>query len=309
MEKLLIVGALPRGGNHLLRGLLDDHPQLLLPPDEDYFVRQLMRSPLERLRGCLCTPEKAPAFYRHLQKDGHLERVNAGNAKNSFGTENTLELDRYYAHVREHHVRFSVDGMIRAHFGALQAALAHRQPGSDRTKVFFCALQSTKGDIVRLGRRLSRLYDVRGIFVVRDPRSHFASKLGRKPDTALRQFCRRQNRYVREVECFARDYGPALRVRFEGLVLDADRTMREICAFASIRFAEHVTRVTQAGSPTVSNSSYENVQGIDRAVLDRYREKVAPATLRYIEAHCRPELFWPDSGPQPALVEELHLQG
>ena len=36
---LLMLGAPPRGGNHLLRGLLDHHPQLLLPPDEDYFVR------------------------------------------------------------------------------------------------------------------------------------------------------------------------------------------------------------------------------------------------------------------------------
>jgi hypothetical protein len=50
---LLILGAPPRGGNHLLRGLLDHHPQLLLPPDEDYFVRHLSRHPLLRLRGML----------------------------------------------------------------------------------------------------------------------------------------------------------------------------------------------------------------------------------------------------------------
>ena len=76
---LLILGAPPRGGNHLLRGLLDHHPQLLLPPDEDYFVRHLSRHPLLRLRGMLSSHAGAPGFFRQLQKDGHLERINAGH--------------------------------------------------------------------------------------------------------------------------------------------------------------------------------------------------------------------------------------
>jgi hypothetical protein len=303
---LLIVAALPRGGNHLLRGLLDSHPRLLVPPDEDYFVRHLVRSPLERLRGCLCGPSQAPAFYHRLQKNGHLERVNAGRARNSSGTENTIDLDRYYGYVREHHVRFLVDGMIRTHLGALQAGLARSQPGADRVKVLFCALQST--DIVRLGRRLSRLYDVRGIFVFRDPRAHYGSKLGYKPEVKLRRFCRQQNRYWREVERFARDGAPALRVRFEALALDTERTMRGICDFAGIGFSESATRFTQNGSPTASNSSYQNVVGIDPGALTRYREKVAPEALRYIESHCHPELFWPDAGLAPPPLEELHAE-
>lgn len=304
-EPLLIVGALPRGGNHLLRGLLDHHPQLLLPPDEDYFVRNLLRSPFWRVQGWLTQPAHAPAFHRKLQKDGHLERVNAGSAKNSSGTEHTIDLDRYYAHVREHHARFSLDGMIRTHFEALAAALEHQQPGPDRIKVFFCALQSDKLDIVLLGRRLSRLYDPRAIFVIRDPRAHFGSKRGRKPDYGLRMFCWRQNLYWRQVERFARDFGPVLRVRFEALVLDTERTMREVCAFAGIPFSDVAVRFTQAGNPTVSNSSYTNVQGIDPAVLGRYREKLGPKELRFIEEHCRPEMFWPETGPRPAAVEEL----
>ena len=71
-----MLAAPPRGGNHLLRGLLDNHPQLLLPPDEDYFVRHLSRHPLLRLRGMFASRSGAPGFYRRLQKDGHLERIN-----------------------------------------------------------------------------------------------------------------------------------------------------------------------------------------------------------------------------------------
>ena len=75
---MLILGAPPRGGNHLLRGLLDSHPALLLPPDEDYFIRHLSRYPWLRLLGMLVSGEGAPRFYRKLQKGGHLERVAEG---------------------------------------------------------------------------------------------------------------------------------------------------------------------------------------------------------------------------------------
>ena len=41
--------------------------------------------------------------------------------------------------------------------------------------------QSDKRDIDNLGRTLSSMYELRGVFVFRDPCSHFGSKLGRKP--------------------------------------------------------------------------------------------------------------------------------
>jgi len=290
---MLIVGALPRGGNHLLRGLLDAHPALVLPPDEDYFVRHLLRHPVERLRGRLCSSRRAPAFYKRLQKDGHLERVNAGGAKNSFGTKDVLDLDRYYEYVRAHHRRFSIPSMIRTHFAAMQLALgAGQDEPSERIRVFFCALQSDKHDITNLGKALSPMYDLRGVFVFRDPRSHFGSKLGRKPRAVLRRFCHRQNEYWREVETFEQLYGPTLRVRFESLILETRETMARICDFAGIEFRPTNAEFTQNGRPTFSNSSFANVQGIDPAVLSRYREKVPAKTIAYIEKHCRSELFW-----------------
>ena len=290
-QPLLILGAPPRGGNHLLRGLLDHHPQLLLPPDEDYFVRHLSRHPLLRLRGMIASTTGAPGFYRQLQKDGHLERINAGHGTEVFGTEDSLDLDAYYRHISVHHRRWEVDSLVRNHVEALASALGHRQ-GDGRLRVFFCALQPSNRDLTRVSDLLARSYQVRGIFMVRDPRAHLASKLVRNPTLSLRRFCRRQNRYWREIEEFSAARGPALRLRFEDLVTDTEARMKEVCEFAGIDFLPCVLEYTQGGEVSRSNSSFAASAGIDTSALTRYRDTLPAETLSFLEEHCRPELFW-----------------
>ena len=276
---LLILGAPPRGGNHLLRGLLDHHPQLLLPPDEDYFIRHLSRHPWLRFRGMSASSSGAPAFYRRLQKDGHLERINAGHGTEVFGTEDSLDLDAYYGHIRDNHQRWDLDGLVRNHVEALASALGH-QPGDGRQRVFFCALQPSNRDLSR------------GIFLVRDPRAHLASKLVRNPTLNLRRFCRRQNRYWEEIDEFAETCGAALRLRFEELVTNTEEKMREVCKFAGIDFLPTVLEYTQGGEISRSNSSFVASSGIDQTALIRYRETLPSSTIAYLEKHCLPEMFW-----------------
>jgi len=293
---LLILGAPPRGGNHLLRGLLDHHPRLLLPPDEDYFVRHLSRHPLLRLRGVLTSRRRAPQFYRKLQKDGHLERINAGHGTEVFGTEDSLDLEAYYQYISTHHQRGSVDSLVRNHVEALAVALGH-QSGDERLRVIFCALQPSNRDLSRVSELLSRSYRVRGIFLVRDPRAHLSSKLVRNPTLNLKRFCRRQNSYWREIDRFAEDFGPALRLRFEELVTRTESCMRQVCEFAGIDFYPGLMEYTQGGQLTRSNSSFvggadTGGTGIDATVLTRYRETLPAETMVFLERHCLPELFW-----------------
>ncbi len=292
---LLILGAPPRGGNHLLRGLLDHHPGLLLPPDEEYFLRHLSRHPLVRWRGMLASNAGAQRFYRRLQKDGHLERINAGHGTEVFGTEDSLDLDAYYRHIDVHHRRWDLDALVCNHVEALAAALGHRE-GDGRLRVFFCALQPSQRDLTRVSGLLASNYAVRGVFLVRDPRAHLASKLVRNPNLNLRRFCRRQNRYWQEIEEFAINRGPALRLRFEELVTDTEARMREVCEFAGIEFQPGVLDYTQGGQISQSNSSFSATTGIDRSALTRYRSTLPEETLAFLEKHCLPELFWHPPG-------------
>jgi hypothetical protein len=286
-----MLGAPPRGGNHLLRGLLDHHPQLLLPPDEDYFLRHLSRHPLLRLLGTLASAKRAPSFYRRLQKDGHLERINAGHGTEVFGTEDSLDLRAYYEYISSHHQLGRVDGLVCNHVEALAAAL-RRQDDSDRLRVFFCALQPSNQDLTRVSKLLARNYHVRGIFLIRDPRAHLSSKLVRNPTLNLKRFCLRQNRYWEEINWFEENCGPTLRLRFEDLVTKTEQSMREVCEFASIDFLPDVLEYTQGGRPSISNSSFAATSGIDSSALERYRESLPADTITYLHEHCVPELFW-----------------
>ena len=301
---LLILGAPPRGGNHLLRGLLDHHPQLLLPPDEDYFIRHLSRHPLLRLRGMLASSNGAPEFYRRLQKDGHLERINAGHGTEVFGSEDSLDLIAYYQYIRTHHQRGNVDALVRNHVEALAVALGHT-PGDGRMPVFFCALQPSCQDLTRVSELLGRSYDVRGIFLVRDPRAHLSSKLVRNPTMNLQRFCERQNRYWKEIDWFKANCGPALRLRFEDLVTDTPRYMREVCTLAGIEFNPQVLEYTQGGQPGISNSSFGGSSGIDQTALTRYRDSLPTETISYLKQHCLPELFWQPADLSPVSDEAV----
>jgi len=294
-----VLGAPPRGGNHLLRGLLDGHPQLLLPPDEDYCLRHLARHPLQQLRGLLLSRRAAPAFYRRLQKDGHLERVNTGRGKEVFGAENSLDLNAYYAFIRQHHKRLSLDNLVRNHLEALAVSLGHR-PGDGRLRVYFSSLQPSNLDLSKVSALLSRSYSVRGIFLVRDPRAHLASKLVRNPSLNLARFCRRQNRYLQEIDDFAKRYGPVLKMRFEDLVVDTPRAMARVCEFAGIEFSARMLEYTQGGQPSQSNSSFSATAGVDQEVLYRYRKTLPQDTIAFLQAHCSQELFWREPGQDPA---------
>jgi hypothetical protein len=232
-----------------------------------------------------------PDFFRQLQKEGHLERINAGHGTQVFGTEDSLNLEAYYDYVSKHHRRGSVNSLVRNHVEALAVALGHTE-GDGRLRVCFCALQPSNSDLTRVSKMLARSYAVKGIFLARDPRAHLASLLVRNPTVDLGRFCQRLNSYWQEVDWFIENCGPALHIRFEDLVTDTETCMREICDFAGIAFSPAVLEYTQGGEISHSNSSFAVSTSIDRSVLTRYRESLPAGTIEYLEQHCLPELFW-----------------
>ena len=288
---MLILGAPPRSGNHLLRGLLDHHPQLFLPPAEDFFLRHLSRKPLLRWRGMLTSRAGIEDFFRQLQKEGHFERVNAGHGEQVFGSEDSLDLEAYYDYVRTHHRRGRVNRLVRNHVEALAVALGHTE-GDRRQHVCFSPLQPSNRDLTRVSKLLARSYAVKGIFLARDPRAQLASNLVRNPTLDLGRFCQRQNSFRQEIDWFIENCGPALLLRFEDLVTDTETCMREVCKFAGIAFSPSVLEYTQSGKTSQGNSSFAVSTGIDRSVLTRYRESLPTETIAYLEQHCMSDLFW-----------------
>jgi hypothetical protein len=290
MEELLLIAAAPRSGNHLLRGLLDGHPALLVPPDEDYFVRQLMRSASLRFRARVCSPSRAPELYREIQKNGHFEEVVSGGTRNSYDTAGLLDLEAYYDYVRSHHRRFSMGASVRTHFEALEAALTKEPPGS-RRKVYFCAMQARRGDLEACGQILSQSYRIRTLFLFRDPRSHFHSVVGRHPEASVEKFCERQRRNWEAVNAFEQRFGSILRVAFGSVLEETERVMHAVCNYADIEFDPCVLEFTQGGRETWSNSSHGRQRGIDPSSATRYMDELPSKVIDIIERDCPEELL------------------
>lgn len=289
-EELLIIAAAPRSGNHLMRGLLDGHPALLVPPDEDYFVRQLMRVFSLRFRSRMCSPGRAPDLYRKIQKNGHFEEVVSGGTRNSYDTAGLLDLDAYNNYVRSHHRRFSLSVVVRTHFEALEAALKTELLGS-RRKVYFCAMQARRGDLEACGELLNQSYRVQTLFIFRDPRSHFHSVLGRNPEASVEKFCDRQRRNWEAVSKFERRFGPILRVAFSSILEETKRVMHDVCKYADINFDPCVLEFTQGGQETWSNSSHGRQRGLDPSSATRYVNELPSEVIDIIERDCPPELL------------------
>ncbi len=75
---------------------------------------------------------------------------------------------------------------------------------------------------------------------------------------------------------------------FEDLVNRTEATMRGLCERMGIAFSDVLTRPTYNSMPVLSDSSYQPVYGIDRAVTERYQSALPPDILARVETEARP---------------------
>ena len=69
-------------------------------------------------------------------------------------------------------------------------------------------------------------------------------------------------------------------VRYEDLVIDPEREMRQICEFLEINFNDEMLNPNQYGS---SFDSIGGRSGVDKSSLERWRSTIHPITARVID--------------------------
>ncbi|MCA9401058.1 MAG: sulfotransferase [Candidatus Omnitrophica bacterium] len=286
-EKLIIIGGLQRSGNHLLRGLLDGHPQLIVPPEEDYFVRTLARSHVEQIKGCLLKSSDAPGFYKKMQKDGHFERVNEGKNENSANRKPLFDLDQYYQYVQRHYKKYSLQRLIQTHFEALSHTIIDQQVHPLKTKVMFCSFNPLHYDVLNVGRMLSQYYDLKAVFIFRHPLGTYCSGRKRQEFDNIDLYCRQVNDHYEDVLKFSEEnLGEVFCISFEKLIKNIEPNMRDVAHFLDIKFDHILNEYTQNREPTISNSSYERKKGVDPSVIDRYKDMLTEEEISLIELRC-----------------------
>jgi hypothetical protein len=134
--------------------------------------------------------------------------------------------------------------------------------------------------------------DARLIQIVRDPRPVFATIKSRSMGrygchTKAHRILRSWNRSAREIPRLRRDPSRFLVVRYEDLVKEPRKVLEEICRFGGFNFCERLLEPTRAGSGWLGNSSfYQRFDGISAAPLEHWKDCLTSDEVWWIELHC-----------------------
>jgi hypothetical protein len=269
-DRAIFVTGMPRSGTSLMRGILGSHPDVAMFPGELPLWREIARA----------------HAHRDLSRAGERERVIAD----------------LVAHPRVARARIALDGP--AIVGALEA-----EPVVTLGTVFAHALRqyARQAGKPRWGAKdprsefyadamLAELPAAGVVHMVRDPRDVLASQRA--------AWGRAAQHIVSTVDDWrgsvalarlrARERGAYVAVRYEDLVAEPARVVRDVCRALDLEFRAEM--IDLAGSPlwpaaaTTDRGAPRVAEAITARSVGRHRRDLHPGELRYIEWRARREM-------------------
>jgi hypothetical protein len=283
----LFIGGCPKSGTTLLMSLLDNHPQLVVLPEETHY--------LEERRGYLALDNYEAKLRRLLEKSelrllatGAAEREKgaAGDDVRSyrdFDYQNFAALAKEFARQPWINDSLLFSEMVRAYGLTL---------GADLRNCVRWVEKSTNNEVCVAA--LDQLFPkAKVIQLMRDPRAVFASRKGRQVKgrgrySKAHRLAREWNRNAREIPRLRRDPSRFLIIRYEDLVADPRASMEMVCRFAGLDFNESLLEPTRAGAGWQGNSAFHKAfRGISAASVDQWKQSLTQHEIWWIELHCR----------------------
>lgn len=282
----LFIGGCPKSGTTLLMSLLDNHPQLIVLPEETFYLEdrrkfRALNSYEARLSRLL---EKTNLRFLAI---GRFEPKDGGSTDardySSFDYKRFASFARDF--IRQPWMNDSLlfSETVRAYGIAL---------GADWHQCRRWIEKSTSNEV--RAEALDALFpEAKVIQMVRDPRAVFASRKSRalknsKYYTKAHRLLREWNRSAQEIPRLRRDPSRFLVVRYEDLVQNPRQILEQICHFGGFSFNEKMFRPTRAGAGWEGNSTFhEAFQGISSSSLDLWKDQLSKDEIWWIELHCR----------------------
>jgi hypothetical protein len=283
----LFIGGAPKSGTTLLMSLLDNHPQLVVLPEETAYI--------EHYPDYLAL-DSYQAKFRHLLKESGLGLLAEGSQEPlpySHGadvrTYKNFDYKRFAALAEDF---INQPGMndslffsevVRAYGTVLGADIPHcahwveKTPRTESHPDVFDAL----------------FPEAKLILIVRDPRAVFASVKNRIMShygrhTKSHRLVRAWNRSAREIPRLLRDPSRFLVVRYEDLIRNTREVLKTICQFGKFEFRDSMLEPTRAGNNWQGNSAFHKAfTGISTASLDQWKDSLTEHEIWWIEFHCR----------------------
>jgi hypothetical protein len=286
-KKALFIGGPAKSGTTLLMSLLDNHPQLVVLPEETGYLEH--RQQYRELKDC-----KARLEYLLIKtglKSLGVGEVEVKNAVSSADARDYRQFDHkcFFSLAREFVDRpwmndsLLFSEMVRAYGIALGADWRNCARWVEKTpRTETCA------------EELDELFpDAKLIQVIRDPRAVFTSFKNRimseyGTHAKAHRLPRSWNHSAREIPRLRRDPSRFLVIRYEDLVENPRETLKKICRFGGFEFSEKMLEPTRAGTDWKGNSAFHGTfKGISSASLDLWKDRLSMDEVWWIELHCR----------------------
>jgi hypothetical protein len=272
----------PKSGTTLLHLLLDNHPELLVFPEETRYLQQVMKNP-----NCL-----NPKYV--LEKTG-VRTLGVGKRKVTSGMRDCSSIDfDVYQHCVNSHWADSQQSAkalleIVMHCYGLVTEQINRKYWVEKTPLNEMFLR----DAANLWPQM------RAVYIVRDPRDNFTSyrKQRKKQVDAhgdenelyrlltIVEFVGGWMESLRHWDSFSKRFPlKTLVLRYCDLVQEPEKTTRQLCDFLQIDWTTSLLSPTRLGILWEGNSMHDTeFSGISDSSLGRYRTSLASSELYLLE--------------------------
>lgn len=239
----ILICGYPKSGTTLLTSLLDGHPELVVFPEETFYLRHVHQNPNE-------APEASAAWLRKVA----LRYLGLGEAEGSFGNVDYREFD-HEAFIE----RYDRRSERRSGLGLLEAVVESFAETAGQTGRKYW-VEKSPGNEHDLPIAAERWPDLRPIFITRDPRDVYLSYAkkrngdGRGLDVG--KFVTGWAGTVAAWQQYRTAGNPGLLVRYEDLVAHPRLTLERVCSYLGIEYAEQLDQPTKNGAPWFGNSMH-----------------------------------------------------
>jgi hypothetical protein len=286
-QRGLFIGGCPKSGTTLLLALLDSHPQLVVLPEETFYLedRQLYaaldsyQAKLHRLLEKTNLRLLAKGWF----EPAHECRSTDARNYTGFDYKRFVALAEDFIKQPWMNDSLLFSEMIRAYAIVL---------GADWRKCVRWIEKSTSNEV--RAAALQEFYpEAKLIQLVRDPRAVFASRKKRMMNnkgchTKAHRLVREWNRSSREIPRLRHQPDKFMVVRYEDLVKAPHEILEKICRFAGFNFVPAMLKPTRAGTEWQGNSAFQTAfNDISATTVDQWKNYLTEHEIWWIEMHCR----------------------
>jgi hypothetical protein len=280
----------PKSGTTLLTALLDGHPQILVFPEETYYLKKVCQQP----------KFSVSSGTEYLLTESQCNKLSLTCGDGLMGNYDYSDFD--YNTFKERFLNNLNDGR-QTHGDVLESLVsAYAYETHQSGKKYW--VEKSPGNERYLHLPLSWFSDMRAIYLVRDPRDVYTShaKKRRMESTHLpiEKFVYRWGLSLWMWQQYiAKHAEHALTVRYEDLLRYPKETLSLICRFLDIDYEPILERPTKNKKPWLGNSMHgDKFINISTKPIGRWRTDLSKEQVSFIEAFLGKSMPW--VGYQPA---------